>query len=323
MNPDFEARAIAALEALEQGESVDAILQRFPEDAPALRPLLEVARDLQALPAGYSVFAQATSRSRMLQEAQRLRQQRSSTTTFLPALRRLSLAFAALALLVLVGAGLLAGPAASALPGDSLYPVKRAGEGLQLLLAPDTTALQARLQQERRRELLVLLAEGREAEVDCAGTIAAITGDRWQLDDLTLWLVAESEIDGVPAIGAEVEGRCLARDGRLYAGSLRVTGGSAPPPTVTPSPTPSPTGTPTGTPTPTPTLEPGTMMPGPTATLTPPGDDDDDDGEDDDNSGPGSGEGDDDGEDDEGDDDSNEGGDDVCGDDGDDEPGDG
>lgn len=314
MNPEFEARAIAALEALEHGDSVEAILQRYPEDAPALRPLLEVARDLQSLPAGYTVAAQETSRARMMQEARRLRQKRSPDAAFLPALQRLSLAFAALTLLVLLGAGLLVGRAAEALPGDSLYPLKRAGEGLQLRLAPDSTTLQAQLQQERRRELLVLLADGREAEVECSGTIEAIAEDRWQLDDLTLWLAGTSDIAGVPAVGAQVEGACLVRDGRLYAGSLRVTERGSPPPTVTPtptpaqSPTPSATATATATATPTPTIEAATEMPSPAATLPALGDDDDHDGDDDDNSRPGSGDGDDD-----------DGGDDESGDDGDDD----
>lgn len=320
MNSQFEARAITALEALEKGETVETILRRYPEDAAALRPLLETARDLYALPLAYAVSAKQAARNEMLNEAKRLRSQPAARAVLVPAMRRLSLAVATLALLLLVAVGLLAEPATEAVPGDPLYPLKRAGEEVRLRLAADPVALEARYRQERRRELLTLLAEGREAEIDCFGTIRSVAEDRWQLDDLTLFIVADSVISGVPAPGAPVEGMCRVRDGQLHALHLRITGPGDPlPPTVTPTPTPTveqsqatpaPTATLEPTPTPTPTLESPAVIPAenpPPAPAAGEDESDDDNGDDDDD------------DDDDGDEDDEDGDDD---DDGDEEDGD-
>lgn len=265
MNSDFEARSTAALDALELGEPIESILQRFPEDADTLRPLLETAMDLQNLPLAYSISAQRASRQAMMREAARLRRQPAGVRV-LPLLRRLSFALGAFALLVLASASLLARPAAGALPGEALYPLKRAGESLRLMLAADPNTLRVRYHQERRDELLRLLALGKEAKAECYGTILAFADDQWQVDDLTFRIDGDSVIVGEPAIGAPVEGSCLVRSGQLFARNVRITGPGNPLPEP---PTPAPTATPerpTETPTPSPTA---TATNTPTATATP------------------------------------------------------
>lgn len=321
MNWDFEARTSEALDALEQGELVEAILSRYPEDADALRPILETAHELQTLPLAYSVSARQDSRKAMLDEARRLRGRPAPAITRFSAFRRLSFAFGSLLVLFVAAAALLAQPVSAALPGQALYPVKRAAETIQLRLAADPTVLETRFREERREELQALLAEGAEAEVDCSGAIRTFAEDRWQTDDFVLLITAESAVSGEPATGAPFEGRCLVRDGQVFAQDVRITGpGKLPPEPPTPSPAPP-------TPTPTPSVTPmATLTPTPTATVTPeaapggpvgptvtPDDDDDDDGDDnggDDNGDDNGGDG--------GDDDGDDGSDDFSDDSGDD-----
>lgn len=289
MERDLEAKSSAALEALEQGEPVEEILSRFPEDADSLRPILEMARELQALPLAYSVSAQQSSRDAMLAEARRLRGQSRPLVTRFSIFRRLGLAFAALLFLFVAGATLLAQPVSGALPGQALYPVKRAAETMRLRLAADPALLETRFREERREELQALLASGAEAEVDCFGTIRTFSGDRWQTDDFVLFISPESSVSGNPAPGAPFDGRCLVRDGQVFAQNVQITGpGKLPPDTPEPAPTPQPVPDPSPTPThtPTATITPESVQPGgPLVPAATPDDHDDDD--DDDNSGPG------------------------------------
>jgi hypothetical protein len=290
MDWDFEARSGEALAALDQGETVEAILSRYPEDAEALRPILEMARELQALPLAYSVSGQQASRQAMLAEARRLRDRRTPVFTRFSGLRRLGFALGALLVLFVAASSLLARPVATALPGQALYPLKRAAEDMQLRLAADPAPLATRFLEERRQELLAVVATGQEAELDCAGTIRTIADDRWQTDDFVLFIPAQSAVEGIPAIGAPFEGRCQVRDGQVFALDIRISGpgklpSELPSPTpAPPSPTPTPTATPTATATPTPTATdtPEASLPG-GPVPTP-----DDDGGDD-NSGAGSG----------------------------------
>lgn len=291
MERDLEAKSSAALEALEQGEPVEEILSRFPEDADSLRPILEMARELQTLPLAYSVSAQQSSRDAMLAEARRLRGQSRPLVTRFSIFRRLGLAFAALLFLFVAGAALLAQPVSGALPGQALYPVKRAAETMRLRLAADPALLETRFREERREELQALLASGAEAEVDCFGTIRTFSGDRWQTEDFVLFISPESSVRGNPAPGAPFDGRCLVRDGQVFAQNVQITGpGKLPPETPEPAPTPQPALDPSLTPTQTPTLTPTiTVTPesvqpgGPLVPAATPDDHDDDD----DNSGPG------------------------------------
>lgn len=289
MERDLEAKSSAALEALEQGEPVEEILSRFPEDADSLRPILEMARELQTLPLAYSVSAQQSSRDAMLAEARRLRGQSRPLVTRFSIFRRLGLAFAALLFLFVAGAALLAQPVSGALPGQALYPVKRAAETMRLRLAADPALLETRFREERREELQALLASGAEAEVDCFGTIRTFSGDRWQTEDFVLFISPESSVRGNPAPGAPFDGRCLVRDGQVFAQNVQITGpGKLPPETPEPAPTPQPVPDPSPTPThtPTATITPESVQPGgPLVPAATPDDHDDDD--DDDNSGPG------------------------------------
>jgi hypothetical protein len=285
MDWDLEGKSSEALEALEQGEPVEVILSRYPEDADSLRPILEMARELQSLPLAYAVSAQQSSRDAMLAEARRLRGRPAPIATRFAVFRRLSFAFAALLFLFIAGGALLARPVSAALPGQPLYPLKRAAETVQMRLTGNPSLLETRFREERREELFALLALGAEAEVDCFGTIRSFTAERWQLDDFVLFIPDETTVEGQPAIGAPVEGKCLVSDGQVFAQDVRITGpGKLPPeppdPALTPQPTPGPSPTPSVTPTPTATgtVTPESLSPGgPVGPAATPDDDHDDD----------------------------------------------
>ncbi|MBK9052666.1 MAG: hypothetical protein IPL78_17635 [Chloroflexi bacterium] len=73
MDAVLEGKLIDCLDALERGETLEEILRRYPDDAAALRPLLETAHHLATLPVGYSVNTQRSARNAFLQQAAQLR----------------------------------------------------------------------------------------------------------------------------------------------------------------------------------------------------------------------------------------------------------
>jgi len=298
MDRELEATFIEALDAVEAGEPLEAVLERYPQRAGELRPLLETAAALSNVPVAYSADARKTSRDTFLSRGAELRRRRRPV--IVPWWRRFALAFGSLAVLLLIAGGLLVGPAGAALPGDALYPLKLAAEDARLALAGSPArrdALRERIRRERVSEINALVALGREADVSCFGTVRAIEDGAWLLDDLRVEITAATEIEGQPRVGASAEGTCRVANGQVSAVTMRVQSVSdllpQPGPSVTA--TMEPTGTATGTPessaTPTPTLA-TTPTPSPTETIAAPppaagqsgnGDDGiDDDGESDD-----------------------------------------
>ncbi len=139
-----------------------------------------------------------------------------------PARPRLHPSAAALALvlvLLLLGSGLVLA-AAGTLPGDTLYPVKRATEQVRLLLTVNSTAreeLQANLDAERLREVRQVLASGRQAQVEFKGALEAIEANWWHVAGLQVALHPDTEIEGQPALGVLV-----LVEGETQAGGLLV-----------------------------------------------------------------------------------------------------
>lgn len=123
-------------------------------------------------------------RGRLMSEAVAVLAPRKSRLSF-PALLRPALAAAAI--LVLVGAGATSA-AASSLPGDPLYGVKRAGEDMQLALTFDDVARMQLLAQfaDRRLDELAAIANQRPTGAPTATQEYADAVERFAdaLDDL-------------------------------------------------------------------------------------------------------------------------------------------
>ena len=285
-------------ELLMAGASIDACLERFPAQASALGPLLTTfvaVRALRPVPVRKPNVA-AQKRAEFLAAAQHLRsdlvarpaggivalglwweQARAALAHAMrgyQAPRAMPLGLALLlAGLIIVGMVTTAAvtSAASALPGELLYPVKLATQQVQVTFAPNSqarTSLQQRFAAERIADAQEIMDLKRAVRtIWFAGVIEAVQPEQWVVSGVPVTVVPETRITGDPKVGAPVEVTASAPgDGRLVARVLRVVG---PPPAGSVQPAsigaPStPTGTATSSPEPadTPTLQ-------PTATATP------------------------------------------------------
>lgn len=175
---DFDRILDDAFSRLEAGESIDAVLSRYPEHAEALAPLLETAAlSLHA----YSYTEPASragmtrGRQRFLSEAARraekhqTREPRDRWPALLRPVSRWAVAVAALLVLLLAAGTTAVVASADSLPGSPLYPVKIAAEEVQLTLthgpAPRARLHMARAER-RKRELDALLARQEPVRVD-------------------------------------------------------------------------------------------------------------------------------------------------------------
>ena len=271
-HPDFELALDQALDALAAGQAPEAILARFrPPAFPAhyaadLAPLLEAAQRAQAgLAAPVPAPNLARGRRRFLQAAQ-ARPRATRAFRLNPALGFV---------LAVVFIGLLAyvpWASAAALPGDGLYPVKRAIENVQAALAaPDQRAAVAEALAARRRDEAARLTNlRRAAQLSFEGTVERVERDRLSVSGLTV-LTREAAAFN-PGDRVAVEARSTT-DGTLIATRLTLLRAAPVTPTPTPSPThPRPTATPPTRVTSTQPPAPATRVPPtrPAASATPP-----------------------------------------------------
>jgi hypothetical protein len=286
MESAVEKVLIEALDALEAGDDVEAIIARYPQHEAELRPMLLTAASMAELRVAHSLEAQAISRQRMLDYAAASDVAISQTPTLLLVLRRLSLVVASLVIVLsLLGTGMLFA-SAETVPGDQLYDAKRLFEDARLSITGDSAvreALQQRNEEERIREIETLLRMGRSSDVTFTGLIEAINEDTWLVAGLQVTIVSATSMDGTenPAVGQLVQITGLTEDGRIMASTVMIRGvGNLPLPTpeaettetpiTAPSPTrtPTPTATPTETPTPTSTATVDRIPPAETPTQT-------------------------------------------------------
>lgn len=224
---------ITALEEMEQGQRIEEILERYPQHAEELRPILETTAGLGSLAMAPSAEAQQFSRQRFLGEAQRIRQSTHEKPP-MPRWRRLFTSFASLAIFVILLGVIIIPPAGDAIPGDILYPVKRSAESVQLFLAPaaEKDELRVEFEQERNYEVYEMLEVGRDGRAGYVGVVKAINDDFWEIGRITALVNDETVISGNPEVGARVEAHCLVEDGQVIAESLVII---EPPPEIGPS----------------------------------------------------------------------------------------
>ncbi|RME09307.1 MAG: hypothetical protein D6802_12445, partial [Ardenticatenia bacterium] len=155
------------LQAIEAGDTLEACLARYPEYADELRPLLELALDLQQTPkprlspeafhGGYERVVQAA-------HAKREASAPSQAARALPFPRWRWLAAAAVFVALFITSTITADRiAADSLPGEPLYAVKQFSEWVRLITAitPEQRANAHALRAERRlQETIELLQRG-------------------------------------------------------------------------------------------------------------------------------------------------------------------
>ncbi len=290
------------------GASLAACLERFPEQAAELEPLLSTVagvRELRSVPPRPADRA-ASSRSVFMAEVFRLQKRRAAILPQATWWQRLVAAprvgvpqarpmgLLAILLIVIISGIVISGSvtlAADALPGDLFYGVKTASENVRLFFTPDGDTrdeLRAAYRQRRIDEAEAVVEDRRTVDnLRLQGIIESFDETQWVVSGLRVMLDASSQVEGKPELGASVEGIMQAPgDGRLlliYAvveplpeeeRALAVPAAPA-----SPLATPTPTSTPTATPLPTVTNTPRPLsLPGmtpseptdaPTATVTP------------------------------------------------------
>ncbi len=227
------------LTLLEQGEALDEILQRYPQQAAELRPMLAAAGQLHqeftAIPV--PAAAQNLSRAKFMKAASIAQaDQRNSKAKWLFWLPwisfrqvRLSPYMRATVTLVLIfsfiGVFGAVRVSARAIPGDVLYPVKRAAEQTQLLLAqgPDQKLrLEKSFDAERLNEIQILTSQSKSmTEIDFGGPVESI-GSAWKINGLVIKTDSQTKIDANIAVGdyANVHGTLFA-DGAVQASEIK------------------------------------------------------------------------------------------------------
>jgi hypothetical protein len=175
---------------LQAGENLENVLAEYPELADELRPVLETvvalinARGSDTVP----IAAMARSRARLMKTAQQIKFSAPLPwwqRTLVFARRSLVPISAAVTCAALVLTGMAS---AKSLPGQALYPVKRAAEQISLSLpasATDTLSRQVSYDQRRLDEVDQLISEKDEQEVELSGFL---TSDSlgWKIDSIAL-----------------------------------------------------------------------------------------------------------------------------------------
>ena len=189
------------LQALEQGETIDAALARFPALAADLRPILETslhARTLGGLPLPEGI--QHRGRARLLQRAAEMREAKHAPRrSWLVQFRPLAVALM-LVVFFLSGTGLVRASTTS-LPGDNLYPVKRTWEDVRLLFTFEKVQrvnLEMEYETERLGEIGELLAEGRIEPISFSGYVTAQTDSQWTVSGIPVAITAQTVLSGEP-----------------------------------------------------------------------------------------------------------------------------
>jgi hypothetical protein len=224
------------LQALEKGETLEAVLGRYPHLVADLRPRLEAAQAARLVRTGSGQAAnrlpipqtaQSRSRSRVLAAAARLRESRTPRLQMGRTLRVVYVTLVVVAFIALSGNGLLTA-SASSLPGDILYPLKRMVENTQITFASNPTQRKELLDefnQRRVQEAETLIWEGRVELVKFGGLITAKIPNGWMMDDISVIVMPKTQVNGTIATGVEVIviGETRA-NGSVWASELTVEG---------------------------------------------------------------------------------------------------
>ena len=189
------------LQAIEQGETLDAAVGRFPALAADLRPMLQaslLARTLAGSPVPDVV--QRRARSRLLQRAAEMREaKRAPRRSWLIQFRPLVASF--LLLLIFFSSTRLVSASSVALPGDHLYAVKRTWEDVRLAFAfnpQEHQTLELDYEAERQTEINALLTEGRSEPVSFSGYVTAQSEGQLSVSGILVTITEQTVMPGEP-----------------------------------------------------------------------------------------------------------------------------
>jgi hypothetical protein len=223
MNRHWPDELESCLPALFSGQDPASILADHPGSDAALQPALLAAQALLALQQSeVPAAARARSRARTLAALQRPGERRVLS----PAYRFAGVLIAVLLGLVVTG-GALEAASAQALPGDTLYPVKLAGEQIRVRLTLNSRSrvdLEERQVMRRADEVRRLIAMNRVASVSFPGLVQDTALDLWHVDGVPVLVTTDTYVTPgiLPGMGVEVHGETRPQ-GFLLAEEIHLT----------------------------------------------------------------------------------------------------
>jgi hypothetical protein len=199
MNERLYEALEACLVAMDEGMELEKCLENYPKLADELRPTLEAADAARSLAnIDVPVEAMNRSRTRLLGKAAMLRDDKTSRRVWMGLPRLAFSLLLAVVLLVMTSSGLLA-VSAESLPGDRLYPVKRAVENLRVQFAPSgVQKYEAEWQYRERRigEVTELLTMGEERNISFEGVVEVINDLDWFVSGIEVRLTDNTDLIG-------------------------------------------------------------------------------------------------------------------------------
>ena len=197
--------------AIETGASLDQVLNEYPESRDELQQLLE-ATILARQPNIGNIPNDVMNRSRTqaLTQAAKLRSNQNKSIGIFGRLPRLATALLLVLVLIMTSSSLIVASAKS-LPGDQLYPVKRAVENVRLGITVDVEAhqeIEANFKERRLSEVQQLINLQRQEGVSFDAQVRQKGDSRWLVGDIIVVLTPETTIIGeiFPGMVVEVEG---------------------------------------------------------------------------------------------------------------------
>lgn len=199
------------LHMMEKGASLDECLAAYSGIAGDLRPALEAAYySQQKIDTSIPWEAMNRSRTKILGLAAQLRQARPQRHFWL-GFPRLAVSLVILAVLLLTTSGSLFVASAKSLPGDKLYPVKRAVADLRINLTTSTehkSKVETQYRSQRISEVQQLLDLQLVRKITFEGIVEKITDDQWIVSGIPVSVNKDTIYIGSITVGMliEVEG---------------------------------------------------------------------------------------------------------------------
>ena len=194
----------SCLEAIASGVDCEQIIAQHPE----LQPALKAALQAQAIHNKTIPFdLQQRSRSRVLAHAASLRTSQPTSGNIFARLPRLGVAILLALIAFLTWSSLMIASARS-LPGDQLYPVKRAIEDLRINLSSSPDSQQHTEEQYRQRrieEVQRLIDQQRVEMVSFDGIVNEQGVRHWDIGGIMVIVAPETNILGQIDLGTLVE----------------------------------------------------------------------------------------------------------------------
>ena len=193
------------LAAIDNGQSLETVLERYPGRADELRQLIEAAEAARAAGAfAIPDSLHGRGRVRVLRHAAQIRTARSARRQrIIGPLPRVAISLVLVVILVLTSTRLVSA-SSGALPGDQLYSVKRSWEDLQLFFVFKSEAhqlLESRFTQERLDETSRLLGQGRAVPIAFSGLVMHQQDGTWLVSGIRVSITASTVMPSRP-IGA-------------------------------------------------------------------------------------------------------------------------